>query len=270
MAPETPAARRRFGAQLRKYREQAAVSQSALARDIPLAQSMLSAIELGKKSTKEHIVARIDEVLRTGGTLHRAWHSYRQLGGHADWFKGIVQQEQKASVIREYGLALVPGVLQTRSYARTVIRDGRPTDLEKEIDELVSARMERKALLEAERPPQLCTVLDETVLTRPVGGHATMREQLEHLLDSSLNERITIQVVPFDTRRCPGLSGPFTLITTPGEPEILYAETPLRGEAVDDPETVSQYNRLFGALQGVAYPPDESRDKMHEIRKYFQ
>lgn len=270
MVLDSPSMKRRFGAELRKHRERAGVSQSALARDIPLAQSMLSAIELGKKSTKSDIVERIDELLSTGGALQRTWKNLTHRGGHADWFKGVVDQEKKASVIREYALSLVPGLLQTVQYAHTVIRGGRPLDLESEIEGLVSARIERQDLLNSQRPPQLWVVLDESVIVRPVGGHETMREQLERLLEVSADERVTIQIVPFTTERRAGLSGPFTLITTPGEPELLYMETTLRGEAVDEPETVSHYARIFGSLQAVALPPQESRRRMFEVREMFR
>ena len=71
---------------------------------------------------------------------------------------------------------MVPGLLQTEDYARALLNAGLPYP--DEVDDLVAARMERQAVLERERPPELWVVIDEAVLHRPVGGPYVMRDQL--------------------------------------------------------------------------------------------
>jgi Domain of unknown function (DUF5753) len=64
----------------------------------------------------------------------------------------------------------VPGLLQTEEYARAVLST-RPNSTEADIDELVSGRMERQAVLTREEPPPplLWVLLGEGVL-QPASG----------------------------------------------------------------------------------------------------
>lgn len=120
--------RRRFGVELRKWREHAGMSQPKLARAIPISQSQVSAIERGNKGTTPAQIRRFDQVLTTGGALIRRWEDLQQDGrGFPSWFAGVVAVERQASEIREYAPLLVPGLLQTLEYARASLRQGRPT-----------------------------------------------------------------------------------------------------------------------------------------------
>ncbi len=58
----------RFGAEVRRLRVQSGYSQAQLARAIPLSQSMLSGIELGRKGAKRDHAEALDRVLNTGGS----------------------------------------------------------------------------------------------------------------------------------------------------------------------------------------------------------
>jgi hypothetical protein len=64
-------------------------------------------------------------------------------------------------------MRVVPGLLQTKDYARAVISAGKPRDTSAAIDRAVSARPERQAI-QRENPPMLRHV---------VGSPAIMREQ---------------------------------------------------------------------------------------------
>lgn len=259
----------RFGRELRRLRTQSGMTQQQLGKSIAVSYAMISAIERGVRGTRREHVEQIDRTLSTGGALLRMWETLRAgAGGFPDWFQGVVELEQRAREIKTSQPLLIHGLLQTEDYARAILRDRRPTDTEAEIEELVAGRMERQAVLKRNRPPTLLMMLDETAIRRPVGGRETMKAQLTRLLDATVNPQVVIQIVPQSTENNPALNGPFTLLATE-ETEVLYMETPLFGTAIDSPEAIGHYERLFGDIRGVALPPRESRKLIEAVRGEF-
>src|SRR5689334_4515745 len=98
---------------------------------------------------------------------------------------GLVRAVHRAGKGRRrdtrYQMQFVPGLLQTRDYARSVIRIGNRHTPEDEIDRKVRVRMERQRLLTDRQPPKVWMVLDEAALRRAPDGDAEMRAQIEHL-----------------------------------------------------------------------------------------
>ncbi|MEV6817101.1 helix-turn-helix transcriptional regulator, partial [Micromonospora sp. NPDC051296] len=123
------------------------------------------------------------------------WHSY----GDAipDWFEMYVGLESAASRLREHDDTLIPGLLQTRDYARGVYQH-RSRMTEQERERLVEVRLKRQTLLERRLPPapKFEVVLSEAVLLRVVGNPATMADQLRHLLNMSNRPHVSIRVLP--------------------------------------------------------------------------
>src|SRR5205823_4318273 len=96
------------------------------------------------------------------------WYSYRDvLLNRYDFFIGL---ESEASSIRNFELAMIPGLLQTEDYARALISGG-PHELSgDEVERRVEVRMTRQEVLAKDDRPQLWVMLDESVIRRVVGG----------------------------------------------------------------------------------------------------
>jgi transcriptional regulator with XRE-family HTH domain len=262
------AARRRFGNELRTWREHAGLTQMQFSSAVPISQSQVSAIERGAKGTTEAQVRRFDDVLNTQGALLRRWHDSRKNEqGYASWFVGVAEIEQQASEIREYCPLLISGLLQSKSYAHAVLRTGRPTDTDEEITELVTRRIQRQELLNAPRPPVLWVIIEEHVLRRPIGGPQILSDQLTTLLDISEHPKVTVSVVPADTEVHPGQDGPFLIFTVPGKGDVCYSETRVSGTPSDDPEVIRSYRGVFAEIAGVALPPKASRQLISRVKK---
>ena len=96
----------------------------------------------------------------------------------------------------DYEPLLVPGLLQTPAYMRTLITSRCPT-LDRETIELhIEARSNRQALLDKTPLVQFSFIIGEDALRNPLGGAETMREQLEHLLPVGTQRNVEIQVMP--------------------------------------------------------------------------
>lgn len=262
----------KVGQQIRRMREADRVSLDRLARKTSFSTAMLSAIERGVRGCKAEFAEEIDAALNTGGRVSRLVENMHMSPGLPDWFRDTARLQRLATEIRQFQLGLVPGLLQTEAYARALLRDGESTLSGETLEELVQARLDRQSLLWSENPPRLFVVVDEGVLSRPVGGRAAMSGQLEHLLsvaDSAAH--IVVQVVPMDTAPHPGLDGSFQLIKVPERDEqVVVLETRVSGSPLDDPNGVRNYVQAFEDLRAVALPPAASRELIDKVRGEFQ
>ena len=102
-----------------------------------------------------------------------------------------------ASISRSFQPLLVPGLLQTEDYARTVIRQFTADAKDEHINAQVELRMKRQELLDRADPPLLFYILDEAVTRRLVGGKDVMRRQLRLLVELAARPHVTVEVVPF-------------------------------------------------------------------------
>lgn len=93
---------------------------------------------------------------------------------------------------------VVTGLLQTEEYARAIIRAD-PTISASDERRYVSARMKRQERLVPEGDLKLRVVLSEAALYQEIGGVATLRRQLGHLLDlvSSPSPQVEVRIAPF-------------------------------------------------------------------------
>ncbi|WP_344972343.1 helix-turn-helix domain-containing protein [Salinactinospora qingdaonensis] len=258
-----------MGREIRRLRRQAGLSQDDLGRSVGMTYGMISAIERGIRGVKPDYLKQIDAHLSTDGKLIRLWESLNK-DRFPSWLRDVLELERQAVEVREWHPVLIPGLLQTEEYARTIVRNGRPTDMDDEVDGIVAARMARQDILKQERPPLLLVVLDETVIRRPVGGADVMRPQLDELLKMSHAPRVTIQIVPFTAEQHPGLSGPFRLLQDSEGNDVLYLEHVLSGTPVEERDEINHCARLYSDLRGVALPPEESRDLIERAKGELQ
>ncbi|GGM03627.1 hypothetical protein GCM10012279_21700 [Micromonospora yangpuensis] len=73
------------------------------------------------------------------------WHSYDNV--IKDWFRLYVGLEAAASVIRQYEVSVIPGLLQTVEYMTEVIATDHPTMSEQDRAGRVDVRLRRQRLL---------------------------------------------------------------------------------------------------------------------------
>jgi hypothetical protein len=193
--------------------------------------------------------------------LARRWD-----GPHPQWFRDWLDAEREASSLRWWEPMLVPGLLQTDDYARALFRAWQSAGTtDEEIEELVSARIERQDILDRATPPELWVVLDEAVLHRFVGSRKVMYDQLLQLADTSCRPGITVQVVPAEVGVHAGLLGAFIVAGFDGAPSTLYAETAVEGQTIEKPALVGKAALAFDQIRAEALPRGASRDLIGKV-----
>src|SRR5260370_8057499 len=166
-------------------------------------------VETGRRPPSLDFAERCDTALDTGGLLARVHQHVVARENYESWFREWVEIERETTSLRTWEPMIVPGLLQTAEYAWEVLRAGRPDDTDERIEQHVSARMERQAVLARENAPFLWAVVDEAAIRRPVGDAKVMRGQMARLIESALNPRTKSLLVPRSFAPTPRLPGNF-------------------------------------------------------------
>ena len=183
-------------------------------------------------------------------------------------FINVPWLESRAVHICEYQALLVPGLLQTADYAKTVIwnADG-ATASEEEMRRWLELRLERQRVLFGEEPRRFTTVLEEYVLRRPIGGTAVMQGQLEHLLNMSERGNVDLLVMPTEHGTHAGDMGSFTLYKMPYELScVAYVES-LGGALYIEAPRVGKFEHAWEDLRCEALDSQQSNALIKTILK---
>jgi hypothetical protein len=219
--------------------------------------SLVGLVEVGRRTPSRDFAERCDAALGGDGTLTRLWPLAAR-GTFPSWFRAYVELEATATSIRKYQAQVVPGLLQTEGYARAVLRKGMPRDDDEVIEERVTARMSRQAILQGSRPPHLWAVIDEAVLRRPVGSPEIMREQLAELVRAARTPHVVLQVLPFASGVHTAMDGSFTVMSFAEGPDVAYLEGPHTSVVVEGPDEVEHFNLSYDLVRADALSPDAS------------
>jgi transcriptional regulator with XRE-family HTH domain len=269
-----------LGAQLRRLREARDITTEQAAEAIRGSHSKISRMEHGRVGFKDRDVGDLltlygvtDSTVRDSLlSLAREagnpgwWHDYGDLLPH--WFEPYISLEAAASVIRNYEVQFVPGLLQTEGYAREVIRLGYPAITDQELNRRVELRMGRQRLLSRPSPPRLWAALDEAVLRRPIGGPGVMRGQVAHLIEMAENPAVTVQIVPFSVGGHSAAGGPFAILRF-AEPElsdVVYLEQLTSALYLEKPAEVDRYLEVMERLCVQAETAADSVKLFQQIR----
>ncbi|PYC75154.1 transcriptional regulator [Micromonospora arborensis] len=261
-----------LGAQLRRLRESSGVTREGAGWEIRSSESKISRMELGRVGFKERDVSDLltlygvtedherEALLKLARDANSPgwWHRYGDV--LPTWFQSYLGLEAAAALIRSYEVQFVPGLLQTREYARSVVLLGHGTADPAEIDRRVALRMRRQQLLRRENPPQLWAVVDEAALRRPIGGPAVMRGQLAALIEATKSPNIRLQVIPFAAGGHAAAGGAFTILRFGDQelPDIVYIEQLTSAIYLDKRDDLDYYAVAMERLCVEAEPPERT------------
>lgn len=277
------AVRRQIGAELRRLREGARVSQVDAAAKIGRAQPRISQIERGERAPT---VAELRVLMELYGVSQDTDELINLLASsrNGDWWATraadlpkyatrLLELERTAQTVRVHAIDLVPGLLQTADYARTLLRiTADLRGISQDVERRVAIRMERQDVLTRDEPVTLEAVIGEAALLRPVGGPEVIGDQLRHLATMAARENITVQLLPFSAGAHLAMGAPFTLLrfADQAQPDLLYLENFQDGYYVEAEGDTQRYNLVFGRLQDAALSADASHQLLLETAKLYQ
>jgi transcriptional regulator with XRE-family HTH domain len=272
--------RRRLALELRRLREAARLTCEEVAEHLECSASKISRVETGRVSVSPRDVRDMLELygvpeqqrdslvqLSRDSRQKGWWHAYSDTINPQ--FATYVGLETAASEIRVYEVNIIPGLLQTEDYARTMIRSATMNGSHDDIERTVALRMARQPALTRDDPPMLWTVVDEAALRRRVGGAELMRAQLEHVLELSSLKNVAMQVIPFAAGAHPAMGRPFVILVFPEriDPDVVYLEDLTSTLYLEDVDEVDRYNVFFNHLRATALSFEDSAALVTSVLK---
>ncbi len=275
--------KRTIALSLKKWRLEAKLPQKDAAKRLDRTVQHISNLESGQLPTAADLelllglygkADRIPFMRELLSAARKAKNWWTALSGVTPrWFDLYLGLESGAAEIRSFDAVVVPGLLQTREYAKSVLRGNNPDLSDEQVEQAVELRLGRQQVLDrAEESVRVWTVLDESVLYRRRGDAKTMRDQLKHLLEMSKRPRVDIQVLPFDAGASPAQDGgSFIVMTFPTEmendPGLVYMELVTGGHYFEKPEEIAEYQRVLTRLHALAADQKASRGIIERAMK---
>ncbi|MFJ6212508.1 helix-turn-helix domain-containing protein [Streptomyces sp. NPDC092296] len=263
--------RRRLGAELRRLREQKAMTAEEVAGRLMVSQSKISRLENGRRSISQRDVRDLCDVYGVQDELLREslmamakesrqrgwWHAFGDIP-----YSVYIGLEAEASAVRNYESSFVPGLLQTPEYAQAVVMGIQPdTDLEA-VQRRVEVRMQRQQRLRGADPLEnFWAVVDEAALRRVVGSREVMAAQLAHLADVCEEPHVNLQVIPFEKGAHPGMTGAFSILEFPesADTAVVYLEGVTSDLYLEKEADVHRYTGLYDHLMAAALSVTDTR-----------
>jgi hypothetical protein len=163
---------------------------------------------------------------------------------------------------------LIPGPLQTDTYAACAIMERTPSLDPSELEKRIAHRRRRAESFLARRVSLNSSfawfLIGESAITRPLRDAHAHGEQLRHLLAVAQGyDNLIIQVLPKDTPVA-GTAEPFTIFHLDPGPVVGHLETLIGGWYTVASEDIARLHGAFSDMMRWAMKPAESRTFISE------
>ncbi|MFD4502411.1 helix-turn-helix domain-containing protein [Streptomyces sp. NPDC058457] len=269
----------RLGAELRRLREAAGLKARDVAGALNSTSAQMSQMELGFAGVSEERVRRLaahyacmDDALiealvamatdRTRGW----WEEYRNVLPAV--FLDTAEAEHHATFLREVVIMLIPGLLQTADYARSVYTYMRPELPESEVASRVEHRLKRRVVIEGDNPTPYETVIHEFALRVHVSDRRTSLAQLRYVLDQIDAGHATVRVIPVDYEGFAGAGASMMYLGGPvPKLDTGLRDSPTGAGFCDAEAQLERLRTLFRQVKSASLEPAASRDLIHRVAK---
>lgn len=286
MPPAVPSnprsARKQFGANLRRRREDRGFSAEEVGSEIGCSASKITRIETGERSAHPDDFGRLmdfydvpDAEQEHLGALFRAgrrrtkewWHAYGDV--LTKNYAEHIAREAESDEVWEVQQGFVPAMCQTEAYARAVTSIGYAALGPDQIDALVEVKMRRQLRILSEDPMRFNAVITEAALRFQCGGPQAHLEQLQHLRTVMELPHVDLRIIPFSKGESGIVTGGYTLFWRDGqdEPTDAFAEAVAGNVYIDDALGLRRLSRLYRYLSEAALPAEESVDLIDRTQK---
>ncbi|WP_415923519.1 helix-turn-helix domain-containing protein [Streptomyces sp. WI03-4A] len=242
-------------------REQQSLTQDELGRRIGYTGSAISAMETCAQPASDKMLVALEEQIGGGLGVFEKARKFMLLDKYPPQFKNFALMEAEAVTLSSYQTFVVDGLFQTPAYARALIGGGFPRLPETKVEELVEARIARRALFDRDPPAMVELILDESALRRPFGSWEILREQLRSLAEDAERDNVSVQVMPMERALRgghAGAHGSMVLVVTKDHHHVVYLEVEDQSVLVSDPPTVAPLSHRYAKIRTQALSPDDS------------
>ncbi|MET8407269.1 helix-turn-helix transcriptional regulator [Streptomyces sp. NPDC005195] len=264
--PESSDSLRTFGAVVQALREHAGLSREEFGERVRFSKHTVASVELGRRMPDPTFVERAEDVLGNTGALRKAAGHLARQPGLAAWFRQWARLEATAITLYTYECRLIPGLLQTEAYARTLFTNQLPPLDDAQIEAQWVARAERQRLLRERPNTAFGFILEEGVLLRRTGGVEVARGLIDHVLEIAQLRNVEVQVMPQVQETHAGLDGPMQLLESPDNRWFAYCEGQESGQLIVDPKVVSMLQMRYARMRSQALTLQDSLSLLQRMR----
>ncbi|MFJ3758464.1 helix-turn-helix transcriptional regulator [Streptomyces sp. NPDC090080] len=249
-------------AMTKALREQQELTQEELGKLIGYTGSAISALETGVQPPSDKMLVKLEEAIGGGLGIFEKARRLVLLDKYPAQFKNFALVEQDAVSLSSYQTFVVDGLFQTPEYARALIGGGFPKLPEEKVEELVEARVARRALFDRAEPTAMIElILEESVLRRPFGSWEALRGQLRSLAEDAERDNVSVQVLPTERGLRvghAGARGDMQLVETKEHHRLVYMEIEDESVLVSDPAKVTRLTHRYAKIRTQALNSDDS------------
>lgn len=263
-----------LGAELRELRQRAGMTVVRVGDALGFHHSTISRWERGESMPDDADTAAVLAIYGVRGVERDRMVQLARLNSIADWIAphggaqlaALMEYERRAERITEVHPLLIPGLLQTRCYARALMLDcGEPMEVAERGAEI---RIGRQVVLTGRRPPHYAAIIGEQALRHaPCDAHV-MAELLHHLLVVGERPNVEILVLPLDLGRFTmALFGQFVLLEPLRDNPVVQVESCGSMSMLTNERTVCRYRAAADKIRADALDAHSSALRIAEIAK---
>lgn len=262
-----------FGARLRQLRAREGVSGVTLAARLGWVQSKISRIETGRQLPSEEdtrawavatgaSTAATDELieqLRALRAAHIAWRRGAADSRQSGTQRSMMDLAAEATLIRNFEVGVMPGLLQTADYARARLAEniefhGAPAD---DLEDALLLRIQRQQVL-YDSTKRFQFVITESALRMVLCPIEVMRGQLDRLGALIGMCNVGLGIIPTDTRLPVAPLHGFVIFD-----DTVTVETWAEEQMLQTAADAARFARIFEHLHAVARHGDDAREIIH-------
>ncbi|OIJ95052.1 transcriptional regulator [Streptomyces sp. MUSC 14] len=192
------------------------------------------------------------------------WDEFRD--SIASYMLDLAELEHHAVGLRHVQITHLPGLLQHEDYARAVFCEAVPPMSTEALDLQVGFRLRRRAVLDRSDPPACSFLLHEAALRMLFGDQAVVRRQLEHMLEQSEREAVTLRVVPFSAGGFPSAGSSTMYASGPvRQLDTVQIDVPNGITFLDSETHLTNYRAVLDRMEQRSLEPGPSRDFIHKV-----
>ncbi|MFF2726399.1 helix-turn-helix domain-containing protein [Streptomyces sp. NPDC058008] len=279
MSARATTRRRHLGATMRKLRARTGMTLEDAGRLVGVSKATVSRYETTEGPVKWLVIDALCREYGASDAERAVIVSLAKDAKQQGWWSSFADHipetmnlmltlEDEAVREDHFSCVYVPGLLQTRSYTTALQQANEMRRSAEEIDRLVDIRMRRQEILSRPDAPHLWAILDESVVRRVMGSPAIMREQLGHLLTSSVSGNVTLQILPFSRGAHSAALGSFVILGGP-EPslDVVYVDLHVGSLFMEKDVELTRYRLAFEYLRAQALDIEASRELISRAKE---